>query len=197
MIQSLDQFDRALFLGLNSFHFEWLNPLMKAFSGQVIWIPFLIFIIYRARSIFNLNRVLLFLGFILLVIIASDVTSSYLIKNLTDRLRPCRIPDLKELIYQFGQKCGGKYGFVSSHAANTMGLITFSFFALQLNIKKFWWLWSLPVLVGWSRIYLGVHYPGDILGGFLVGFSWGYLFYLFFKNSVMAQVSDEPKLKLV
>jgi undecaprenyl-diphosphatase len=197
VIESLDQIDRAIFLGINSFHFEWLNPLMKTFSGQLIWLPFIAFLIYRARPLYPQKKIFIFLGFILLVIIASDVTSSYLIKNFANRLRPCRIPELKEFIYQFGQKCGGKYGFVSSHAANTMGLITFTFFTLRLKLKNFWWLWTLPVVVGWSRIYLGVHYLGDILGGYTVGFLWGYVFYLIFKNSPMVQDADGPKLKLV
>jgi undecaprenyl-diphosphatase len=197
MIESLDQIDRAIFLGINSFHLEWLNPLMKIFSGQIIWFPLIAFLIYKARPLYPQKKIFIFLAFILLVIIASDVTSSYLIKNFANRLRPCRIPELKELIYQFGQKCGGKYGFVSSHAANTMGLITFTFFTLGLNLKKFWWFWTLPVLVGWSRIYLGVHYPGDIIGGFSVGFIWGYVFYLIIKNSPKVQAVDGPKLKLL
>lgn len=119
--------------------------------------------------------------FLLLAIIASDVTSSYLLKNIVNRLRPCREIDLKPLIYSFGQKCGGKFGFVSSHAANSIALVFFSIRVLHFEKKWIYGLWIIPVLVGYSRIYLGVHYPGDIVGGMLVGLLWGYVFSKLYK----------------
>ncbi len=119
--------------------------------------------------------------FLLLAIIASDVTSSYLLKNIVNRLRPCREIDLKPLIYSFGQKCGGKFGFVSSHAANSIALVFFSIRSLHFEKKWIYGLWIIPVLVGYSRIYLGVHYPGDIVGGMLVGLLWAYVFSKMYK----------------
>lgn len=120
--------------------------------------------------------------FLILAIIASDVTSSYLLKNIVNRLRPCREIDLKPLIYSFGQKCGGKFGFVSSHAANSIALVFFSIRSLNFEKKWIYGLWIIPVLVGYSRIYLGVHYPGDIAGGMLVGLFWGYVFSKMYKT---------------
>jgi len=98
-------------------------------------------------------------------------------------MRPCRLVELKPLINNFGQKCGGKYGFVSSHAANTMALITLSVFGLKLASPLKSLLWLMPLLVGYSRIYLGVHYPGDILGGYAVGLTYGLFLSYVFRNS--------------
>ena len=123
-----------------------------------------------------------FIIFLVLTLVLSDVTSSYILKNLVERMRPCRLEELKTLIHQFGQKCGGKYGFVSSHAANSTALVFFSLSSLKLP-ARFHLFWILVVLVCFSRIYLGVHYPGDILGGCLVGFSWAGLMSFVFRRT--------------
>lgn len=176
MIESLNAIDRSLFLSLNSFHTPFLNSIMQFLSGQMIWIPLIGYFFWCSYSKSGKKTTLYFGLFLVLTLIASDVTSSYLIKNLVSRLRPCREIALKPIIYSFGQKCGGKYGFVSSHAANSMALIFFSIRSMHFEKKWIYGLLIIPLLVGYSRIYLGVHYPGDILGGMLVGAFWSYLF---------------------
>lgn len=176
MIESLSSLDRTLFLALNSLHLDWLNPVMNVLSGQSIWVPFLGYFFWYSYKHFGKKQTLYFGLFLLLALIASDVTSSYILKNVFNRLRPCRELDLKPLIYSFGQKCGGKFGFVSSHAANSFALVIFSLQALNFKTKWKHLIWIAPVMVSFSRIYLGVHYPGDILGGAIVGLGWGYFF---------------------
>lgn len=172
MLELLQQWDRDLFLWINSLHHPLLNSPMVILSGQVIWLPMILLSLWIAVKKFGWRMAGFFTLFLLLAIVASDVTSSYILKNTTLRLRPCREIDLRPLIYSFGQKCGGKYGFVSSHASNSFVLLTFTTFALRL--KGLWWLvWILGGAVAYSRIYLGVHYPGDILGGVIVGCFWG------------------------
>ena len=182
MIENLLATDRSFFLFLNSLHSTSLDSLMQFLSGSAIWFPLLIYLFWSAYQICGKKLTFTFVLFAVLAVVASDVTSSYVLKNLADRLRPCRELDLKPLIYSFGQKCGGKYGFVSSHAANSMVLIIFSIFSLSFSKTKSIALLIIPFAVGYSRIYLGVHYPGDILGGIVVGVIWGYLFFWMFKK---------------
>ena len=146
---------------------------MILLSGQLIWIPFLFMLLFLSRKQLDQKTFTLFALFFIMGLIASDVTSSYILKNIFTRLRPCRLEELKPLIYHFGQKCGGKFGFVSSHAANSFCLIAFSLSSLTFRTKKIYFLWLLPLMVSYSRIYLGSHFPGDILGGALVGSVWG------------------------
>lgn len=182
MIESLNALDRSLFLSLNSFHSSILDGFMQFLSGQLIWVPLIGYFFWYCYKISGKKITLYFGLFLILAMIASDVTSSYLIKNIITRLRPCRELDLKPLIYSFGQKCGGKFGFVSSHAANSVALIFFSIRSLNFEKKWIYLLWIIPALVGYSRIYLGVHYPGDILGGTMVGLFWGYVFSKMFRS---------------
>lgn len=163
---------------------------MVFFSGQIIWLPLVLSALWLAFKSFGKKGAFYFALFLLLAIIASDVTSSYMIKNLTTRLRPCREAELLPLIYQFGQKCGGRFGFVSSHAANSVALVLFALSVLRPP-KFYWWpILGLAFLVGYSRIYLGVHYPGDVLVGSLIGASWGLFLGWSFQQSKLGRKSS-------
>lgn len=182
MMDFLNKLDTSLFLLLNGIHFSALDPVMVFFSGQFLWIPLIVFFLWKGKVSLDRRAFTVFVIFIITGLALSDVTSSYILKNIITRMRPCRLQELKPLIYQFGQKCGGKYGFVSSHAANSTFLVLFALKALQLP-GKFLWVWILPVIVGFSRIYLGVHYPGDIVGGAFVGIMWGTILFKVYRRT--------------
>lgn len=169
MIERLDQ---QLFLFLNSLNSPFCDQVMHAISGRVIWIP-----LYLAILIFlwikYKRRFLIILLFIILAATMADQLS-VLIKNLVQRLRPCHEPALDGLIHLFNGECGGQFSFVSSHATNSFNVALLSL----LFIRKRWFTISIILwagVVGYSRIYLGVHYPGDVICGSVLGalIGWG------------------------
>jgi len=173
MLTLLNQLDTELFLFLNRLHVPWLDPVMWFLSLTKVWIPLYLllagWVIYRYRRLSWV--VLLAIG---LTIVLSDRISSGVIKPAVCRLRPSHEPALRDKVYIVNDYRGGKYGFVSSHAANTFALAML----MSLLVRKRRWvvlffLWAF--LVSYSRIYLGVHYPGDILGGALVGMVCAYI----------------------
>lgn len=170
----LERLDQQLFLFLNSLNSPFWDQVMHAISGKVIWVPLYLAILI-VLGIKYKRKFLVILLFIILAATLADQTS-VLFKNLVQRLRPCHEPSLEGLIHLVNGECGGKFGFASSHAANSFNVALISL----LFIKKRWYtisiiLWAL--VVGYSRIYLGVHYPGDMICGLLLGALIGWSIY--------------------
>ena len=122
--------------------------------------------------------------FIGLLFLIGDQSSVKLFKDVFERLRPCHNPEITDLVHTLYGKCGGQYGFVSSHATNSFALAIFSGFLLKSKYKyilPLMLLWA--ALVSYSRIYVGVHYPADILGGMILGSIVGILVFWLMKFS--------------
>ena len=125
----------------------------------------------------------------ILAVTLADQVSVHLFKNTFQRLRPCHEPALNGLVHLFNGECGGKFGFVSSHATNSFNFALLSL----LFIRKRWYtisiiLWAL--VIGYSRIYLGVHYPGDVICGSLLGALVGWSIYKLYEltdNKILMQ----------
>ena len=174
-MEYLESLDKELFLFLNGMHNAFFDPIMYWLSNILIWVPMYLLIVFLMIRHYKMRGVwmLLCLG---VAITLCDQTTSHLLKNLVQRLRPSHEPALAGLIYLSKAGPGGLYGFVSSHAANAFGMATFLFFVLgkQFKLLKYWLLlWA--ALVSYSRIYNGVHYPADVLFGGLIGCAYGYL----------------------
>ena len=174
MLEQLEQIDQQIFLSLNSLHYSFFDPVMYALSGKLIWAPLYIAIITYIY-VKEKNKFFLILLFILLSVFFAD-RGSVMIKDFFQRLRPCHEPELEGLVYIIKGDCGGKYGFVSSHAANSFNVALISL----LFIRKKWFttviiIWAF--IVGYTRIYLGVHYPGDVLCGSIYGALVGWSVY--------------------
>lgn len=175
MIEYLDQIDKQVLLYLNGMHAPFLDTFMWYVSKTATWsLMLLALIIMLFRK--NWRQALFVIVAITLTITLADQISSGIIKNLVERFRPTHSPEIGSLVHLVNGYKGGLYGFVSSHAANTIGValfISLLFKRRYLTITLFFW----ATLVSYSRIYLGVHYLGDILGGICVGLLSGAIVY--------------------
>ena len=193
MIDYLMSLDREFFLYLNGFHTPWLDPVMLFISNTLAWLPLYVFLLYLIIKDYGNDTWFVLSGIVLTIILADQVTSTFM-KPYFGRLRPSQDPTLETLIHLVNGYKGGKFGFASSHAANTFGTATFLF--LLFGKKRKWipvlFLWA--AIVTYSRIYLGVHYPGDILVGSLVGMLAGVAGFKFFQW--LKKLSDKRKARL-
>ena len=173
------ELDTRLFLSINGWHNPTWDGIMWWISGKFTWWPFYLLILIYLGATKKL-QLLPMLVFIVLGITLTDQTSVHLFKNVFHRLRPCHEPLLDGIVHLVNDKCGGQYGFISSHAANAFGVAM-----LVIRwVKKRWVtlimiLWAL--LIGYSRIYLGVHYPGDVIAGGLWGAACGWILGLLYQ----------------
>jgi undecaprenyl-diphosphatase len=174
-MDSIVQADQSFFLYLNGIHSPFWDTIMVFFSGKLSWLPlYLLLIGFLIKE--RKKKVYISLIVIILLVVATDQISVF-IKDSVQRPRPCRDEVIGALAH-IVKGCGGKFGFVSSHAANTFGVAIF----FALFFRKNWVTVALifwAAVVSYSRIYLGVHYPGDVLGGTFLGLTIGYsMFYL-------------------
>jgi len=167
MIDQILSLDTELFLFLNSINNSFLDVIMKFASAKFTWLPLYILVVFFVFKQFKLKTGFFVFVLIVLAIALSDQTSVHLFKNVFQRLRPCFNDEIKNIVYTISMP-GGQYGFVSSHAANSFAFAIFSLLIFRnKNYTIFILIWA--TLVSYSRIYLGVHYPLDIIGGAFLG----------------------------
>lgn len=188
MIETLSGWDTQVFLFLNQFHWDGLDPVMMFITRTESWLPLFIFLLYLIVKDFRKESWLVLLGIIFTVILADQITSSFM-KPFFHRLRPSNEPALQSLVHIVDGYRGGMYGFASSHAANTTGVAVFIFLLFREKYKLIWMMFIWAFIMSYSRIYLGVHYPGDLIVGALVGAGCGYVAYrLYWWRRVKASV---------
>lgn len=194
MLDFLIDLDTQILLFFNSLHSTFFDYFMMAFTGKAIWIPMYASIIYILFRRFEWKTALCYTLSIPIVILCVDQLCATLIRPLAERLRPTNLENpISAFIHIVDGYRGGRYGFPSCHAANSFALATFlSFLFAKRRFIIFIFIWAF--ITSYSRMYLGVHYPGDLLVGAIIGCTIGYLIYAIAKQISTLYNPESQKL---
>ena len=189
MLERLKDIDNSLFVALNGSDSVYWDAVMWLITKTTTWIPLLLILVYVIARNSDLRRFALIVAAMLLTVALADRLSSGLIKPLVMRWRPTHDAIFLHTLDTVWGYTGGRYGFVSSHAANTFALFAFLSLVLRSRLLSFFLLlWAC--VSSYSRVYLGVHFPGDILCGAILGLIVGLLVYLAY-NSINRRMAGE------
>ena len=178
-MDALQQFDAGIFSAINGWHAAYFDSFMWLVTKIATWIPMILMLLYLLYFKKGWRKTVAVVLAIALVILIADQVSASIIKPLVERARPSHNESLQSTIHIVNGYRGGPFGFVSSHAANCFGIALL----LAMIFKNRLFTWTMVVwatLMCYSRIYLGVHYPGDIVCGALQGFLAAWLVYRIF-----------------
>jgi undecaprenyl-diphosphatase len=167
---------------LNGLGSETYDGLWLFITKQSNWTPFFLILLYLVYKKLGTKPTLTLLLFVALLLLVSDQTCN-LFKYCFQRLRPCNNPEIKSVIRIV--KSSDTFSFFSGHAANSMATMTFLFFLLKKYYRYAFLLFLFPLIFAYSRIYLGLHYPLDIVTGYLFGAIFGFVFYQLYQKYVL------------
>ncbi|PKP51730.1 MAG: phosphatase PAP2 family protein [Bacteroidetes bacterium HGW-Bacteroidetes-12] len=180
-MQQLIDIDVQLFLFLNGIHSPFFDVVFSYITSKTFWYPFYLLLFIVGASKLKWKMIYILIAVIILIVL-SDQASVQLFKEVFQRLRPCHNPQIAELVHLV-DGCGGKYGFISSHATNTFALALFMGLVLNKHIPFiFIGLLCWAIVVSYSRVYVGVHYVSDIFVGALLGMLIGWLVFFGLKK---------------
>ena len=179
----MDEWDKWLFVKLNS---QWTNPLFDVvlpfFRNSALWAPLYLFIAAFIAINFGWKGMWWSLLFICTVA-ATDIIGARVLKEAVHRSRPCQDAEFMNYVRLLLKHCSGSYSFVSNHAANHFGMATFAYLTFRGIFKKWMYLaFAWAFFIAYAQVYVGVHYPLDVLGGAVLGLLVG---------SLTARVFDE------
>ena len=191
MLDRIKQIDTELLIFLNNLGNKSWDPLWVSITDKFTFLPLFILIIFFLFKKNGTKGLLVILLFISVLILFTDQFTN-VVKDFTQRLRPCRLDELQGLLRDIDIRCG-KYGFFSAHAANSISVTIFIINCVDESVKKF----LKPVLILWvmifsySRIYLGVHYPLDTVFGLSFGIFSGFLFRFLYNYFISVKVFSD------
>lgn len=171
-MEQLLEWDRSLFFFFNGLHTPWLDPVMYYVSKTLTSLPLYLLLLYFIIKFYKKDSWIVLLGIAVAILLADQITSGFM-KPFFERFRPSRDPELDGLVHVVNGYRGGKFGFASSHAANTFATAVFMWLLFRMELRWIGLLFVWAVVVSYTRIYLGVHYPGDIVVGGFIGILCG------------------------
>lgn len=179
MLEYLKELDRDLFLFLNSFHTPWLDPVMFWITKTFFWLPLYAFLLYLVIKYFKKDCWIVLIGITLAILLGDRITAGFM-KPFFERFRPSQEPSLQGLVHLVKNSAGtfytgGKFGFASGHAANSFAMAIYFWLVFRHRYRWMWILFIWAAIMTYTRIYLGVHYPGDIIVGMLIGLLCGWV----------------------
>lgn len=184
-METLIELDESLFFFLNGLHSPWMDTIMYYASEKYTWLPLYAFLLALIIREYGWQTIAWLVAIALAITLADQITSGFM-KPFFERFRPSRDPEFAEgLVHIVNDYRGGRFGFASSHAANSFATATILHLILRPAYRYTGWLFVFAAFVSYSRIYLGVHYPGDVLVGGLIGAGGAWLSYTITRKVMM------------
>jgi undecaprenyl-diphosphatase len=182
MLEKIIHFDKELFVFLNGLGSEAYDGLWLAITKQIYWTPLFLVIFYLLQKKLGWKNFGFYLLFTALLILVCDQTAN-LFKWYFHRLRPCNVEELQGIIRVV--KSSDSFSFFSGHATNSMATTVFAFMILKKQYKHIYLLFLFPLIFAYSRIYLGLHFPTDVLTGYAFGATFGFLAYKLYQKIIL------------
>jgi membrane-associated phospholipid phosphatase len=178
----IDRVDKIVFLFIHHDSDQrFLDQIIPIFREASTWIPLYVLMVYYAIKIGE-RKAWIFILFSILTVACTDFVTASILKPFFARPRPCHDPELAGMVRNI-LNCGGLYSMPSNHAANHFGLAFFWYFAIEfINGKKWGWLWVWAAVIGYAQIYVGKHFPSDILVGAVFGCMAAFIMLIIFKR---------------
>ena len=179
MLEKIIAIDKELFVFLNGLGSQTFDPLWLIITKQSSWIPLFVFLLYLVYKKLGVKQTIIIVLFVA-VLLTLNNTITELFKATFQRLRPCNDPEIKDIIRNI--KPSSTFSFFSGHSSNTMAVFVFLYSILKKKYKYFLILILWPLIFAYSRIYLGLHFPTDILAGYTCGIITGYTTFVIYQK---------------